>query len=119
MFEAESVRMIVLVPAYATSAASFETSGFSVFAICSASMYRSGIRRVTKRSESGVLRPLRRVSMLVSLASRIGITLSTPPGASTVVKPFTCSTDSKTVKACATGIGDGEMIVTRPRTRSS
>jgi len=43
MFEAESVRMIVLVPAYATSAASFETSGFKVFAICSASMYESGI----------------------------------------------------------------------------
>jgi hypothetical protein len=47
-----------------------------------------------KRSLAGV-RP-RTVSMLVSLASRSGITLIAPPGPGTVVKPFTWSTDSKT-----------------------
>ena len=36
------------------------------------------------------------VSMLLSLASRIGITLMAPPGPTTVVKPLTWSTLSKT-----------------------
>jgi hypothetical protein len=76
--------------------ASLETSGFKVLVMASASMYWSGIRRVTVRSLSGVVRGPRSVSMLLSLASRIGITLSAPPGPATVVKPFTWSTDSKT-----------------------
>jgi len=67
-----------------------------VLTIGSASTYSSGISRVTKRSRFGGRRLLRTVSTLVSLASRIGMTFRAPPGVSTVVKPFTCSTDSKT-----------------------
>jgi hypothetical protein len=73
-----------------------ETSGFKVLVIPSASMYWSGIRRVMDRSLSGVRRGPRSVSMLLSLAWRIGITLIAPPGPVTVVKPFTWSTDSNT-----------------------
>jgi hypothetical protein len=77
------------------------------------------MRRVTKRSRFGGRRELLTVSMLDSFASRTGTTLIAPPGVVTVVKPLTWSTDSKTAKACSTGIGDGDTIVTRPRTRSS
>ncbi len=72
-----------------------------------------------KRSLSGGWAPPRTVSTLLSFASRSGITLMAPPGAFTVVKPFTCSTDSKTAYASSTVILVGETIVTRPRTRSS
>ena len=82
-----------LIDSYAAIAASFETSGFSVVTSSLASTYLSGISRVTKRSRFGGGRLLRTVSMLVSLASRSGITLSAPPGVSTVVKPLTWSTD--------------------------
>jgi hypothetical protein len=67
-----------------------------VLVIASASMYRSGMRRVTKRSLSGGGPVPRPVSTLLSLASRIGITLTAPPGPTTVVKPLTWSTDSNT-----------------------
>ena len=77
-------------------AASLLTSGFKVLTIGSASMKRSGISRVTKWSRFAGRRLLCTVSMLDYLASRMGITLTAPPGLSTVVKPFTCSTDSKT-----------------------
>ena len=96
MFEAESVRITVLVGAYATIDASFDTRGLTVFVIASASMKRSGIRRVMKRSLFGTAERPRTVSTLLSFASRIGITLIAPPGVLTVVKPLTCRTDSKT-----------------------
>ena len=52
--------------------------------------------RVTKVSRFGVGVGAATVLMLDSLASRMGMIFTEPPGPSTVVKPFTWSTDSKT-----------------------
>jgi hypothetical protein len=77
-------------------AASFETNGCSVETIDSASMYCRGINWVRYASRFSGGRLLESVRTLVSLASRIGITFTAPLGVRTVVKPFTCSTDSNT-----------------------
>jgi hypothetical protein len=74
----------------------WSTSGWKDAMAARASMYLSGMRRVTKVSMSGVGVGAATVSMADSLASRTGTILIEPPGPITVVNPFTFSTDSKT-----------------------